>query len=81
MKIESWQLSNLLKAHFESEIQSALHNLVSRLNAGALCCYLMTQRFLKVIVSSCCCFLCILSVETVSVLVCMRNNLISGCEI
>lgn len=58
MKIESWQLSNLLKARFESEIQSALHNPVNGLNAGALRCRLMTQRSLKGIVSSrcCCCF-------------------------
>lgn len=53
MKIESWQLSNLLKARFESEIQSALHNPVNRLNAGALRCRLMTQRSLKGIVSCC----------------------------
>lgn len=35
MKIESWQLSNLLKAYFQSVIQSALHNPVNKPNSGA----------------------------------------------
>lgn len=43
MKIESWQLSNLLKAYFQSVIQSVLHNPVNKVNTGALQCCLVIQ--------------------------------------
>lgn len=50
MKIESWQLSNLLKAYFQGVIQSVLHNPANKLSTGAL------QRCLMIQMSSTICW-------------------------